>query len=155
VKITILVAALIAGAPLFLADSHHVIADDKIDFASIKTFAIGEGSATTTRPELNNKLILKKVGDAIRAQLLAKGLTEGQNRADVVLSYTVGQDRRSGPRTVFDKGSLLIQIKTRDTNSLVWQGVYTHEEDNPAKVAEKLADRVQKLFSEYPPKKKK
>jgi hypothetical protein len=155
VRTTILIAALLVSAPLLLADSHYIVADDKVDFGKIKTFAILQGRANTTRPELNNKLILKKVEDAIRAQLLAKGLTDGQNRADVVLSYTVGQDRRSGPRTIFDKGSLLIEIKTRDTNTLVWQGVYTHEESNPAKVAEKLESRVQKLLSEYPPKKKK
>jgi len=60
-------------APLLLADHHHVVADDKIDFSGLKTFSIREGHATTTRPELNNKLIFKKIADAIRAQLSAKG----------------------------------------------------------------------------------
>ena len=152
---TAIILALMLVAPVLLADHHHIASDETVNFEAIKTFLIREGSATTTRPELNNKLIIKKVENAIRAQLLQKGLTEDPNRADAVVSFRVGQDRRNGPRTIFDKGTLLIDITKRDTNNTIWQGTYTHEESNPAKVAEQLGNRVQKLFSEFPPKKKK
>lgn len=42
--------------PVLLADHQHIVSDDKTDFASLRTFAIREGRAATTRPELNNCL---------------------------------------------------------------------------------------------------
>jgi hypothetical protein len=139
----------------FLADRRHVVTDDKTEFSAIRTFSISEGRAKTTRPELNNRLIFKKIEDAIRAQLSARGLTESQNRPDVVVSFVVGEDRPHGPSVVFDQGTLVIELTRRDSNSMIWQGVYTDEESTPAKVAEKLPRNVQKLLSEFPPKKKK
>lgn len=142
-------------APLLLADHRHVISDDKVDFAVLRTFSIREGAAKTTRPELNNTLIFKKTEDAIRAQLSAKGLTESPNRPDVIVSFTIGDDRPNGPSVIFDQGTLVIAMTARESNSMVWQGVYTDDRSTPAKVAEKLPGMVQKLLSEYPPKKKK
>jgi hypothetical protein len=141
-------------APLLLADHQHVVIDDKADFSTVRTFSIREGRATTTRPELNNKLIFKKIEDAIRAQLSAKGLTEAQNRPDVMVSFSVGEDRPNGPSVIFDRGTLVIEMM-RDGNSLIWHGVFTDDSSTPAKHAEKLPRDVQKLLAEYPPKKKK
>ena len=148
-------ASLIFFTAPFLADHRHVVSDDKVDFSTLKTFAIREGQATTTRPELNNNLIFKKVEEAIRSQLVTKGLKEAQDRPDVFVTFRLGEDRRSGPSTVFDKGTLVIEVTSTANKSLVWQGVYTDENSSPAKVAQKLPDDVKKLFSEYPPKKKK
>jgi hypothetical protein len=142
-------------APLLLADHRQVIADDKTDFSSLKTFSIQEGRARTTRPELNNKLIFRKIEDAIRTQLSAKGLTESQNGPDVVVGFSVGEDRPNGPSVVFDQGTLVIDMTTRDGNRMVWHGVYTDEKSTPAKLAEKLPGIVQKLLADYPPKRKK
>jgi len=142
-------------APLLLADRRHVVADDKVDFAAIKTFSIRQGSAKTTRPELNNKLIFKKVEDAIREQLSGKGLTEAQNRPDVVVGFSVGEDRPHGPSVTCDHGTLVIDMTSRDSNSLIWQGVYTDENSTPAKLAEKFPREAQRLLSQYPLKKKK
>jgi hypothetical protein len=142
-------------APLLLADRRHVVSDDKVDFAGLKTFSVREGRAKTTRPELNNKLILKKTEDAIRAQLLRKGLTELQDRSDVMVSFTIGDDRPNGPSVIFDQGTLVIDMTARAGNSMIWQGVYTDDSSTPARVAAKLSGMVQRLLSEYPPKKKK
>ena len=142
-------------APLLLADHHHVVTDDKANFSALKTFSIREGRAKTTRPELNNKLIFRKIEDAIRAQLSAKGMTEKQSQPDVVVGFSVGEDRPHGPSVIFDQGTLVIDITARDGNSMIWQGVYTDEKSTPAKLAEKLPRDVQKLLAEYPPKKKK
>jgi Domain of unknown function (DUF4136) len=141
-------------APLLLADHHHVVSDGNVDFSTLKTFSILEGRATTTRPELNNRLIFKKVEDAIRMQLSAKGLTEAQSQSDVVVGFRVGEDRPHGPSVTFDRGTLVIDMTTRAGSSMIWQGVYTDDNTTPAKVAEKLPRYVQKLLSEYPPKKK-
>jgi uncharacterized protein DUF4136 len=142
-------------APLLLADRRHVVSDDKVDFAGLKTFSIRGGSAKTTRPELNNKLIFKKIGDAIRAQLSAKGLTESQDRPDVMVGFTIGDDRPNGPSVIFDQGTLVIAMTARGSDSLIWQGVYTDDKSTPATLAGKLPGMVHKLLSEYPPKKKK
>ena len=154
-RTVIALAALMLVAPLILGDHHRVVTDDKMDFSALKTFSIREGRATTTRPELNNKLIFKKIEDAIRAQLSAKGMAEAQNRPDVVVGFSVGEDKPHGPSVIFDHGTLVIEMTKRDGNNLIWQGVYTDDKSTPAKLAEKLPNDVQKLLSEYPPKKKK
>jgi hypothetical protein len=141
-------------APSLLADHRYVVSDDKVDFSGLKTFSIREGGAKTTRPELNNKLIFKKIEDAIRAQLSAKGLTESQTRPDVMVNFTIGEDRPNGPSVIFDQGTLVIDMTARETNGLIWRGVYTDDKSTPAKLADKLPGKVKDLLSEYPPKKK-
>src|SRR4051812_2947248 len=103
-------------APVLLADHRHVVADDKVDFAGIKTFSLRAGGARTTKPELNNKLILKKVEDAIRVELSAKGLKESEDRPDVIVGFTVGEDRPNGPSVIFDQGTLVIQVTARESS---------------------------------------
>jgi hypothetical protein len=142
--------------PVLLPEPQHVVSDSTADFASLKTFSIREGRATTRRPELNNKLLFDKVEAAIRTQLLSKGLTETDDRPDMSVGFTVGEDRPNGPSVTFNQGTLVIDITARDTSKSVWQGVYRDgRNSSPAKVAEKLPDNVKKLLSAYPPKKKK
>jgi len=148
-------AAVVLCAPVLLTDRQHVVADDKVDFSALKSFAIREGRATTTRPELSNKLIFQNIANAIRRQLSAKGLTESPDRPDVVVGFTIGNDRPNGPSVTFDQGTLVIDITTRAGNNTIWHGVYTDDKSSPAKVAEKLPRGVEKLLAEYPPKKKK
>jgi hypothetical protein len=147
-------AVLMLTVPLF-ADHQHVVFDDKTDFSGLKTFVIREGRATTTRPELNNTLLFKKVEDAIRSQLSAKGLSESQNHPDVSVDFSLGEDRPSGPSVTFHQGTLVIELTKPDDRSLVWHGVYTDENSSPGKFAEKLPADVKKILSDYPPKKKK
>jgi hypothetical protein len=142
-------------APVLLADRRHVVSDDKVDFAGLKTFSLRDGDANTTRPELNNPLVFKKTADAIRAQLSAKGLTESPIRPDALVGFTIGADRPNGPSVIFDQGTLVIDVTVRETNRMVWHGVYTDDRSTPAKVAEKLPAMVQKLLAGYPPRKKK
>jgi hypothetical protein len=155
VKAAIALATAMCLAPALLADQRHVVSDDKVDFPGLKTFSIRAGAAKTTRPELNNALILKKVEDAIRVQLSAKGLTEAVDRPDMMVGFMIGGDRPNGPSVVFDRGTLVIDMTARESNRMIWQGVYTDDKSTPAKVAGKLPEMVQKLLSEYPPKKKK
>lgn len=149
-----LVIAVLLAPPL-AADRRHVISDDTVDCSALKTFSMGEGAAKTTRPELSNKLFLKKIGDAIRAQLSAKGLTESPDRPDMMVSFTIGQDRPNGPSVIFNQGTLVIEMTAREGHSPIWQGVYTDDTRTPAKVADKLPGKVKDLLAEYPPKRKK
>jgi hypothetical protein len=154
-RTTMALAALMLLAPLLIADDRHVVFDEKIDFSSLKTFAIREGRSTTKTPELNNKLILKNIENAVRSDLVSKGMVETQSRPDIWINFTLGQDRRAGPSTVFDQGVLVIDFMAGDTNDPVWHGVYSDPNSSPAKLATKLPGNVKKLLSPYPPKKKK
>ena len=49
----------------------------------------------------------------------------------------------------------MIDLRDGGSRSLVWRGVYRDDESTAAKISEKLPEDVKKLFSEYPPKKKK
>ena len=140
--------------PLLLADHQHVVSADTTAFTSVRTFSMREGRATTTRPELNNRLIFGKIEDAIRTQLAMKGLKESSSSPDVFVSFVVGEDRPNGPSVIFNQGTLVIDITARDGNKLIWQGVYTDEKSSPAKHAGKLTSDVKKLLAEYPPKKR-
>ena len=142
-------------APALLADRRKIIIDDKVDFSRIKTFLIRDGRATTIRPELDNRLFLANISDAIRRQLSAKGLTESPDRPDVTVSFTIGQDRPNGPSVIFDHGTLVIEMTARDTAASIWHGVYTDETGTPARVADKMPGKVHTLLSEFPPKKTK
>jgi hypothetical protein len=146
---------LLLFAPALLAGRREVIIDDKADFTRIKTFLMREGQATTTRPELSNRLFLANISDAIRRQLSAKGLTESPDRPDVMVRFTIGQDRPHGPSVVFDRGTLVIEMTARESGASIWHGVYTDETSAPAKVAEKMPGKVQSLLAEFPPKKTK
>lgn len=149
------VAAFLIGllfAPVLLAESRQIILDDKADFSRIKTFVLREGRATTTRPELSNRLFMTNIADAIRRELSARGLIESPDRPDVTVRFTIGQDRPNGPAVVFERGTLAIDIAARETAASIWHGVYTEERAVPAKVADKMPGQVHALLSKFPPK---
>src|SRR5207237_8378232 len=55
----------------------------------------------------------------------------------------------------FTEATLVIDLTSRQSASVVWHGVYLRHEERASKLAEKLPGDVKKLFSEYPPKSKK
>jgi hypothetical protein len=157
-------------SPSLFADDHDVDFNEQTDFSKFKTFTINETQITARQPELNSPLVRNKITDTIRAQLVAKGLKEVQNRADIVVNYRLGAtDRREVERFPagrrgrltrletfrFTEGTLVIDLRDRDAREMVWRGIYRDDESNRSKLASKLPDDVKKLFSEYPPKKNK
>ena len=48
-----------------------------------------------------------------------------------------------------------MNLMDTEGRELVWRGVYRDDESNAGKISEKLPDDIKKLFSDYPPKKKK
>lgn len=180
-RVTALLAGLIVCSSLLFADDRTVDFDQQVDFSKIKTFNIRRGEVTSQKPELNNPLFAKKLGEAIRAELLAKGLKETADRPDVYVDYSIagldyslvvnrpasrGPDgpngrpgvviQGAGPQPVrFTEGTLTVEMNIREPGTLIWRGQYRDEERNGSKLAQKLPVDAKKLLSDYPPKKKK
>lgn len=177
---TAVLAVVILCSSFLLADDHRVDFDEHTDFTKIRTFAFHEAKIDSQRPELNNSLFARRLGDAIRDVLKTKGLTETSSSPDLLVDYTVaGQDysiverhpdtripdfpgqrgtviRGTGPESVrFSEGTLIIDMTLRETGALVWRGVYRDTESNGSKLAQKLPVHAKSVVAEYPPKTKK
>jgi hypothetical protein len=139
------------------ADERNIDFDSHTDFSALKTFALRDGRVNSPRPELNNSLMVRKIGDAIRAELLAKRLKESANNPDLWVDYAISSEdfaaQRGGPAT-FSQGTLVIDLIKRDTKTLVWRGVYRDDESNNTKLAQKFPADARKIISEYPPRQK-
>ena len=174
-RVTALSVGLILWSVLLLADDRSVTFDSHADFSTFKTFTVHEAKVTSSRPELSNPLFVKQIGDAIRAELTAKGLTETADRPDIIADCSItGVDYSVGPAgranvvlpgrgnspvgfqpVSFTEGTLVIGLTGREPGTVVWHGVYRRPKDSASKLAQKLPGDVKKLLSEYPPKKKK
>lgn len=137
------------------ADDRNVDFDRHTDFSTLKSFALHEGKVNSPNPELNNPLLVRKIGDAIRAALVSKGLRETASDPDLIVDYTiVGEDfsaTRGGP-AAFSQGTLVIDLVKREPKMLVWRSVYRDKESSNAKLAQSLPRAVTKSFSGYPPR---
>ena len=168
-KFLTLMLALFLIAPGLFADDQNIDYDQQADFSKFKTFVLREGELNAKTPELKSPLVRKKIDEAIRAQLVAKGLREVQNQPDLVVTYRFGSaekrevqsfpaGRRGRGRRVeafkFTEGTLVVDLNVREQRDLVWRGIYRDDENNPGKISDKLPNDIKKLFSNYPPKKK-
>lgn len=173
-RVTAVVVGVALGSALLLADDRSVTFDRRVDFSTFKTFMLHETKVTSSRPELNNTLFVKQIGEAIRVELTAKGLKETTDTADIVVDSSItGVDYSIGPfgrpnaigpargrSTVrsdpvsFTEGTLVIDLTKGDPRTSVWHGVYRRERDSAKNLAQKFPGYAKKLLSEYPPKKK-
>lgn len=97
-RIAALALGLVLRSAELVADDHNIDFDSQTDFSKIKTFTIRPGRINSGRPELNNALVLKKIGDSIRAVLTSRGLKETADRPDVVVEFGAsGLDYSVGP----------------------------------------------------------
>lgn len=107
-------------------------------------------------PELSNPLVVKKVGDAIRTLLVARGMKETAAAPDIVVHYNITSEdfseQRGGP-AAFSQATLVIDLVRRDSNALVWRSVYRDDEKNNAKLSQRLPE-VRKSMAGYPPRQK-
>src|SRR5262249_28165660 len=89
-------AAVLLFAASPVPDDRTADFDPSVDFSQFKTFALGQARLRSPKPELNNDIIKKKVQDAIRAELIKRGLQEATlQSADVVVSFGFGSfDKR-------------------------------------------------------------
>jgi Domain of unknown function (DUF4136) len=107
-RVTALWISLMLCAIAVFADEHSVDFDHHTNFSTIKTFAAREGKINSPRPELNNAIVEKKIADAIRAELKAKGLKETAGNPDIVVDFSITGDdyseTRGGP-AAFSQGA--------------------------------------------------
>lgn len=144
------------------ADDHFVDYDTSVDFSSFRAFTLGTGTMASTAPELDNAITRKGIADTIRAALVKRKLVESAG-ANLVVHWSLGAEPARGSRPVnpgrprrepfdYTKGTLVITMTTGQSH-LVWHGTYRDDEDNPAKIAERLPKNIAKLLEEFPPKK--
>src|SRR5438093_12877009 len=110
-RVTALSIALACSfAVVLAADDRNIDFDRHTDFSTLRSFALHEGKVNSPSPELNNPLLVRKIGDAIRAALLSKGLKETANSPDLIVDYSiVGEDfsaQRGGP-SAFSQATLV------------------------------------------------
>jgi hypothetical protein len=154
---------------LGLANTHHVDADNKTDFAAFKTFMIRARDATIRQPfpnklmsrapEIDPKLT-QAIGDAIRSGLASKGLKEKNDSPDLIVNLSlelliqrgeVAGDFGGGHHSLY-MGTIGLDLTVSATNVTVWHGIYVDEEKSPSKLNQKLPNDVRRLLSEYPRK---
>jgi hypothetical protein len=169
-KTTALALALMFVSTGILADERMVDADPEADFSALHTFRLGQGQLLAKSPELSGPLVRKKIDAGIRAALQSHDLQEAGGQPDVVVtwrfgaankreveSWPVGRWGRGRAWSVyaFTEGTLVIDMYRRPGRDLVWRGIYRDDERNPSKISARLVDDINKLFKDYPPKKKK
>ena len=140
---------------IFIADDRRVDFDIYTDFSTLKTFAVGSGKVSSPKPELNNALVVQRVADAIRSQLLSKGLKETSTGSDIVATFYITSidysAQRGGPPG-HSEGTLVVDLVDRRLSTLLWSGVYRDKESNAIKLVQRLPNDVKQLFAQYPPK---
>jgi hypothetical protein len=142
--------------------------DESVDFSKVKTFAVRDGRLNSRSPALNSELTKKRIQSEIERALTAKGLTPSTERSDLNVFYTFGAQRRVETETYpagwrglgtrvarvpYAEGTLVIDLRDPTTKSLVWRGIATEEESDPAKLSDKLDDMIKKSVARYPPRK--
>jgi hypothetical protein len=172
---------LLAMSPALFAASHIVDFDREVDFTTVKTFTLRGAEFLIDRPEIRSPLVAGQVTAAIRAALLARGLRETAQDADVLVDWSVrgqrfainewgraipldnsasgwrlppGNPWRDLPES-FVEGVLVLDLTARSSGLLVWRGVYRDNERDSARVGQRLPDYARQLFVKYPPVKKK
>jgi hypothetical protein len=91
-KLPILVVLAVGAA---WAQKVHTEFDEAIDFTQYETYALRDGRIRAQHPLLDNSLVERKIQNAIKAQLSAKGLQEASGRPDIVVTYVLGaMDKR-------------------------------------------------------------
>jgi hypothetical protein len=163
----LLVLLLLLG-PAVQAQEISTEFDETVDFTKFKTFAIREGQMNSRAPALNSELTKKRIESEIEKALTAKGLTKATGTADLNVFYQFGAARRMQTETYpagwrglrtrvarvpYSEGTLVIDLRDPTTRSLVWRGIASESERNPAEMADRLDDMVKKSIDRYPPKK--
>jgi len=142
--------------------------DESIEFGKFKTFSIRDGEVVSQSPALNSALTKKRMEAEVERALIARGLSKTSGRPDLNVYFSLGSDpgtkterrivtprggRTRAVRVPNMQGTLVIDLEDSSTRALVWRGVATEDERDPAKLATKLDDMVKKTVAKYPPKK--
>jgi hypothetical protein len=174
----LLVLLLWASAPA--AGDYVVDYDREQDFRSFRTFTLRGANIAIDRPEIDNPLITQRTTAAVRAALVARGLREVLEEADLRVDWSVrgqsffvnewghaiplfdGENRtpwqprrgRGGGPDSFTEGTLVIDMTQASTGLLVWRGVHREKQREVAGIADKLPAWARKMLARYPVAKK-
>jgi len=136
--------------------------DKEADFSKLKTYAWQSGQPAV------NRLIHKRIVNAIDGQLASKGWTKTESAPNAIVIYYAAVDEPrqlnawgNGPRwggsgTVKEEtiliGQLVVDIYDASTEQLLWRGdARDTATDNPGKNEKKMNEAVAKLFKQFPP----
>ncbi len=149
-----------------------------VDFKSLRTFAITEGRIDSRKPEMDNRLFRQRMSDAIRAELVSRGLTEVAASPDFTVTYWFADgdfsvvERRPAMRVpdipgqrnqvipggpvpvLYTEGTLIIDMFNA-SNTLIWRGTYRDRETKTPSLSRNLSIDARKLLGKYPPKTRK
>lgn len=169
-RVLALAVALALLPAVLVADDHSVIFDEDVNFSTFKTFSMRNGRMTSDRPELNFPVVMEVLGGVIRKTLTTKGLKEADDRSDLVVEFSVtavdysigpfgrantmrgGRGRSGASQAAFTEAMLVLDLKRRDPETLLWRGVYRNAEPEAGKLAELLPRDAMTLLAQYPPK---
>jgi len=173
-KSTLLAALLAVFATAGSAADYIIDFDHEIDFSTIRTFAIRNTAMGIDRPETRNPIVITRTTDVIRAALVARGLQETTEGADLLIDWQVrgqgmfiapgGQARPTGygqggnnpggqPLT-FVEATLVLDATARSSGLLIWRGVLRNKDHDAGEVAKNLPGYAKKLLAGYPRVKK-
>jgi len=145
-----------------------------LDFSNFKTF----GFFPIPQEMKSKELVLKRIGDAITADLTAKGLTKTQDNPDLMIAaHTDVKDKVQvssygyryapyyyhgywGPSSTtvhqYEEGSLIIDIIDNAEDELIWRGVASRalpSNPTPETIDKIINEVVAKTMKNYPPAK--
>ena len=78
--------------------------DEQTDFSQYKTFMIGAGRITTSKPELKTPIVKERMESAIRSELQQKGLRKVSSQPDLIVNYALGAANKARRRPGLDRG---------------------------------------------------
>jgi hypothetical protein len=160
-RLALIAVGCVMGSAALAADDLSVQVDPRADLSALKTFTIRHGTIASDRPELDNSLFDKKLRTTIRTALIARGLKETADNADVIVDFMlIGEDfstsqrgftRGMGPRPLrFTQGTLTIDLTRPNDANPVWRGVYRDDERTGSVLMRKLPEDAKKLIEKYP-----
>ena len=172
--LTPLIIVFSCSAPLNVNSDY----DKNVDFTKYKTFALFKSDSSQTISQLNQQ----RIAEAIRNEMIKKGLQESTSNPDVLVnSVAVFKDRTSVSSTNYGyggvyrpyywgggvgytnydvhhykDGSLIIDVIDASTNKLIWQGIGNKEIDGPIKDPDtKIPKAISMIMEGFPPGKAK
>jgi hypothetical protein len=145
--------------------------DSQNDFSGYASFAIFARQGNEKKQPQMSPIVDRRIGDAMAAELRAKGFdTSSPHNADFLVTFYTAVRRRvvvhhggwygwrgwgwrGGTRWVnsYPEGTLVIDIIDRRDRQLVWRGVGEGAFSTTNPSDEKVAKRVAKILSSFPP----
>ena len=136
------------------------------DFSTFKTYSWIKPVQPTPNP-----LMDQRITAAIDSQLAAKGLQKDESGGDLLVTYSAGIRRETSAvatgggwrmggmaridPVVENKGTLVVDLSGGQNRNLIWRGVAADTlSDNPDKNSKKIEKVMDKMFKNYPPKRK-